>query len=234
MVTKYKIVYFGTWGYGYAGLRSLYSLTNVDILNVYTRWSENQIMYFNNVMEFCEANRIPYVNSSRDKMNKYDFENSVLSNNDVDFIVSCCYDRILSKSILEHPKYAAINIHPSLLPKYRGVKPLENAIVNNESYTGVTIHILKEEIDSGNILLQKGGIEIEESSTYKVLYNKQCEMITELIAKFFNNPLKYYDDQYEQSSKYISFAPRLNIIIEDNNTVKEIREKYKNQRLHSL
>src|SRR3990172_4050960 len=72
-----------------------------------------------------------------------------------DVIVSVNYLFLIEKDIIELPKKIAINFHGSLLPKYRGRTPHVWAIINNESETGVTAHVIDEECDSGAILAQK-------------------------------------------------------------------------------
>ena len=69
-----------------------------------------------------------------------------------DFIVLAAYGKIIPKSILRIPSKAAINVHPSLLPKYRGASPISTAILNGDKLTGVTIINMNEKIDEGDIL----------------------------------------------------------------------------------
>ena len=85
-----------------------------------------------------------------------------------DLVVCAGYKSIISEDILL--KKTVINTHPSLLPKHRGVKPLENAIVKNERITGITFHELTQKLDAGEILLQDDSIIINSANTYKYLY----------------------------------------------------------------
>lgn len=71
---------------------------------------------------------------------------------DIDLIVVGFYGKILQKKILEVPKYGALNVHPSLLPKYRGPTPIQSTILNGETRTGVTIIAMDEKVDHGSIL----------------------------------------------------------------------------------
>ena len=72
-----------------------------------------------------------------------------------DLTVVAAYGRILPEDILEAPKYGSINVHSSLLPKYRGAAPINWAILNGEETTGVTIMYMAKELDAGDIILQK-------------------------------------------------------------------------------
>lgn len=72
-----------------------------------------------------------------------------------DLIILAAYGQIIPKSILNIPKFKSINIHPSLLPKYRGASPIQNAILNGDKKTGVSIYIMDEKMDHGPILKKK-------------------------------------------------------------------------------
>ena len=77
----------------------------------------------------------------------------------------------MPKNIISLAKIGALNIHPSLLPKYRGRYSLPHAIFNNEKYTGITIHWIGSSIDNGKIIKQKR-IKITKNDTSETLYKK--------------------------------------------------------------
>ena len=81
------------------------------------------------------------------------------------FVVAA-FGQILPKEILDMPKYGCINIHASLLPKYRGAAPIQHAILNGETESGVTIMQMAEGLDTGDMLL-KGALPIGENETAK-------------------------------------------------------------------
>ena len=81
-----------------------------------------------------------------------------------DMIITCAYGQIIPEEILKYPKFGCINVHGSLLPKYRGGAPIHHAIMNGESETGVTIMYMDTKMDSGDIISQKS-IEIKYFST---------------------------------------------------------------------
>jgi methionyl-tRNA formyltransferase len=87
-------------------------------------------------------------------------ENQVLFSYDLksgnyDLFIVASYGKILTKEILALPKHGTLNIHPSILPKYRGATPLQSAILNGDTETGVSIMLLDEEMDHGQILISK-------------------------------------------------------------------------------
>jgi len=77
-----------------------------------------------------------------------------LYNSEWDFFVVASYGKILSKKVLELPKHGCINIHPSLLPKFRGPSPYVSAILADERQTGVTVMLMTEKMDAGPVLAQ--------------------------------------------------------------------------------
>lgn len=88
-----------------------------------------------------------------------------------DIIVTAAYGKILPQEILSLPKIACLNIHASLLPKYRGAAPIQWSIINGDKVTGITIMKMDEGMDTGDIILQKE-ISIEDNETYGTLYEK--------------------------------------------------------------
>ncbi|MFP8487491.1 methionyl-tRNA formyltransferase [Gracilimonas sp. Q87] len=90
--------------------------------------------------------------------------------------------RILPDHILEIPEIGSVNLHASLLPKYRGAAPIHWAIMNGEKETGCTIFFLDEKVDTGNILLQKS-TEIGQNETTGELYGRLRDMGSELILE---------------------------------------------------
>lgn len=222
----YNILYFGIWGYGYYGLKALNELKNVNIVNVFSKWdTENKESHMNKVCNYCLKHEIPITNSDKQILSKNDFKKIIMGYPNIDFIVSCCFDRIFSNEILEKPKIASLNIHPSLLPKFRGVKPLENAILT-EKETGVTMHLLTEKLDAGDILIKVGGILIELEKSYENLYNEQGNLIIKLIKSFFSDPFHFLENKSKQNKNMVTLAPRLPFSISDNDTVQDIRYKY--------
>jgi methionyl-tRNA formyltransferase len=104
-----------------------------------------------------------------------------------DLIIVAAYGRILPTAILTLPQYGCINVHASLLPKYRGAGPIQWAIANGEAETGVTIMQISEQMDAGDILLQKAVL-ITPTDTGGSLHNKLAwlgaEALQEAISLF--------------------------------------------------
>lgn len=101
---------------------------------------------------------------------------------EADIFVVAAFGQILSQEILEMPKYGCINIHASLLPKYRGASPIQYAILNGDDVTGVTIMQMNEGMDTGDILTMKA-IPVEKNDTGGSLFEKLSVLGANLLIK---------------------------------------------------
>ncbi|MBE5881451.1 MAG: methionyl-tRNA formyltransferase [Lachnospiraceae bacterium] len=101
---------------------------------------------------------------------------------EADLFVVAAFGQILSKEILTMPKYGCVNIHASLLPKYRGAAPIQWSIIDGEKETGVTIMQMDEGLDTGDILTQKI-VPISDDDTGESLFDKLCEAGSELLLE---------------------------------------------------
>jgi methionyl-tRNA formyltransferase len=99
-----------------------------------------------------------------------------------DLLVLASYGRILPRSLLELPRLGALNVHPSLLPKYRGATPIQTALSDGETETGVSIMLMDEGLDTGDIVLQRQ-VAIEPSEAYGELHDRLAEIGAELLAR---------------------------------------------------
>lgn len=101
---------------------------------------------------------------------------------EADIFVVAAFGQILSKEILTMPKYGCINIHASLLPKYRGASPIQWAVLNGEEVSGVTIMQMDEGIDTGDILMQET-VTLDAKETGESLFDKLALCGADLIVK---------------------------------------------------
>tara|TARA_Y100000766_G_scaffold284390_1_gene302761 strand:- start:1447 stop:2364 length:918 start_codon:yes stop_codon:yes gene_type:complete len=112
---------------------------------------------------------------------------------DPDYIFSIYYRQILPKSLLSLAKFSAINIHPSLLPNYRGPVPTAWIIENGEKHFGITIHLMDDGIDTGDILIQEKYLILKNETGFE-LYTRGMELGFNLLRKHFssiiNNKIK--------------------------------------------
>lgn len=155
-----KIVFFGLNQYGEAHLMELIDKRYNVILVVVPQQNRTKKIY-----SICKKENIPLFS--------YDGKKNKLINQlkeiKPELIVVASFPYILPKEIINLPKFGAINIHPSLLPKYRGAHPVQWAIINDERHTGVTIHYLSEKIDAGDIIYQQAVTVINEDNILSLL-----------------------------------------------------------------
>lgn len=94
-----------------------------------------------------------------------------LRRKDAEIYVIVAYGKIIPAQVFSIPVYKSINLHPSLLPKYRGAAPMQWALINGESVTGITVQVINERMDAGDILMQKS-ISLGIDTTFEDLYKK--------------------------------------------------------------
>jgi len=127
----------------------------------------------------------------------------------VDFIVVVAYGQILNKKILEHPKNSCINLHASILPKYRGAAPINWVIINGERETGLTTMLMGEGLDTGDILKVKK-IEVDDKMNagklHDVLKDLGGDLLIETMVGMESNKII----PKKQNNREASYAPMLN------------------------
>lgn len=117
--------------------------------------------------------------------------------------IVCQYGLIIPKNIIDTPAHGSINVHPSLLPKYRGASPIQSAIINGETKTGVTIMLMDEKMDHGDILMQQE-LEIAPNDTFPTLHDKLLEiakpMIVDTAQKWVEQKTKPTPQNHDQAT----------------------------------
>ncbi|PLV59247.1 methionyl-tRNA formyltransferase [Thermotoga sp. KOL6] len=151
----------------------------------------------------AEEYKIPCIQpESINKKEALDFLQVVVP--DVILVVS--YGKILGKKVLSLPKYGCYNVHPSLLPKYRGASPIQRALENGEKKTGVTIYRMVKELDAGPIALQEE-VDIDPFETFDHLERKLIELSKKMVLEFFEKLKKGKIELREQDHSQATYAP---------------------------
>ena len=136
-----------------------------------------------------------------------DFKNienlKLLKNLELDFIIVFSFGLILPKEVLEIPKYGCINIHASLLPKWRGASPVQHALMNNDKVTGYTFIIMSKKLDEGKIVY-KEKINIDMTDNYATLLGKiitlASKVLVSKIEDLSNNIIKPQEQNHSEAS----------------------------------
>lgn len=123
-----------------------------------------------------------------------------------DLIVTCAYGQIIPKEVLDIPKYGSINVHGSLLPKYRGGAPIQRAIMAGDDETGITIMYMDEGMDSGDMILKKS-IPIDIEDNIDSLNAKLAILGSELLLKVLPQVVDGTAPRIKQNERDVTFAP---------------------------
>ena len=169
-----KIIYMGTPQFAVAPLQKLIN-SNHEIVAVVTQPDKpvgrSKQLQMCPVKKLALENNIPVYQFNKIRIDGVETINNITA----DIIVTCAYGQILNSEILFAKKYGVINIHGSLLPKYRGASPIQSAIINGEEKTGITILKSDIGIDDGDIIL-KTELNIFTNETYGELANRLSDL----------------------------------------------------------
>lgn len=125
-----------------------------------------------------------------------------------DVIVVVAYGKILPKSILEVPSRGCINVHGSLLPKYRGAAPIQWSVINGDDVTGITTMYMNEGLDTGDIILQKS-LKIGPDETSGELFDRLCGVGADLLVETMDMIESGSITRTKQIDELSSYAPML-------------------------
>jgi len=125
-----------------------------------------------------------------------------------DVIVVVAYGQILPESLLHIPKFGCINVHASLLPKYRGAAPIQWAILQGETETGITTMLMDQGMDTGDLLLQKN-VAIDKEDTAGTLHDKLSQIGAELLLQTLQHAAKGTITLIPQNHDAATYAPLL-------------------------
>jgi methionyl-tRNA formyltransferase len=178
---KLPIVFMGTSELSEVILSALIE-NNYNIVGVFTKPDKKigreQEITAPLVKKLAESHKIPVFQPK-----KFDFEAvEVLKKLKPDLVIVAAYGKIIPKAALEIPGFGFINVHVSLLPKYRGPSPIQNALLNGETQTGITIMLMDEGVDTGDILGQKI-VEIAPSDNTETLTKKLSDTSAGFLLK---------------------------------------------------
>ncbi len=126
----------------------------------------------------------------------------------VDLIIVGTWRERISKQTFIIPKIATVNVHPSLLPKYRGPNPYLQTILHGEKYSGVTLHLMNESYDCGAILKQEK-VEILDSDTSNELREKSVRVARNLVCEFLQDLDNRILTPVAQDERYASYYPNI-------------------------
>ncbi len=201
-----KILFVGIPDMAYVCLDGLL-MSGVNIVGVLGPKKNHPTFYdFKSFIKHKKLNYIDY-----EKLDDVSLINNVRDLN-ADIAVVCSFNYKIPKILLNSVKGGFINIHPSLLPKYRGPNPYSAIILNGEKEAGVTIHYMDEEFDTGDIIHQKK-INISDYETMGTLFNRTNILAVEMLLEVLK---KYEDTELPRIKQPSGIFPKGEIIPEQN------------------
>ncbi|MCD7890018.1 MAG: methionyl-tRNA formyltransferase [Oscillospiraceae bacterium] len=205
-----NIVFMGTPSFAIPSLEALIE-NGHTVSAVFTQTDKpkgrgNKIA-FSPVKEYAFAHDIPVYqpNSLKKEISEY---LPILEELNPDMIVVAAYGKILPVEILNLPKYGCINVHGSLLPKYRGAAPIQWTVLNGDEFGGITTMQMAEGLDTGDMLLSEK-VAVRENETASELYDRLSYVGASLLIKTIDGLVKGEITPVKQNEAEASYAPML-------------------------
>jgi methionyl-tRNA formyltransferase len=183
---KPRLMFMGTPDFAVPALKALID-NGYDILAVVTQpdrpKGRGRKLSATPVKQLAQKNGLEVIQPEKISSKKFYDQ---LKDYSPDLIIVVAFGQILTRSLLDIPKWGIINIHASLLPKYRGAAPIQRAILNNETVTGLTIMHMDEGLDKGDILFQEE-LEILENEHSGSLHDRLASMSGGMLVDFLRS-----------------------------------------------
>ena len=206
---KIKILFMGTPEFSCPGLQSLINEKEFEVVAVFTQADKKvgrkQEIQMPAVKKLALKYNIPIFQA-----NKIKDEVENIKNIAPDLIVVIAYGKIIPQSILDIPKYSCINVHGSLLPKYRGASCLNAPILNGDKETGITIMKMEAGLDTGPILRQFK-IELDDKETLENLHDKLSNLAKDNLVNTLKDWIEGKIEEQKQDdskSSYVSIIKK--------------------------
>lgn len=168
----------------------------------------------------CLSNRIEVIRTNNVNSNEVKHKLVVVS---PELCVICHFEKLIHSSMLSIPEYGFINVHPSLLPNYRGMAPQHWPIINGEKKTGITVHYVDEMADTGDIIVQRE-IDITDDMYVSDLQKKWIEHYKTIVLEAINciDKEKQTVKQKEMQGSYYGKLKADQCVISKNMTIKDV------------
>lgn len=209
MVENLRIVFMGTPEFAACSLEKLI-MEKFNVIGCFTNQDKpsgrGMKLKCSQVKDVAIKNNIEVYQPKKLRNNDEVLE--ILKKWDPNLIVVVAYGKILPKEVLEYPKYGCINVHGSLLPKYRGSAPIQWSIINGEEKTGITTMFMDEGMDTGNMLL-KSEVDINDNDNFETLHDKLKDVGASLLIKTLNKLQDGTLEQLKQDDILATYAPMI-------------------------
>lgn len=211
-----KVVFMGTPDFAVPILEKL--ITDTEVLLVVTQPDKvrgrNNKISFSPIKEIAVKNNIEVFQPEKIKQ---DYQTIIDKNPDI--IITAAYGQIIPEELLFFTKYKAINVHASLLPKYRGGAPINRAIENGEKYLGITIMYMDKLMDNGDMISQRK-IELKEEDNFDTMNKKLSILGRDLLMDTLPSIINSTNERIKQKEEDVTIIKLLNkeeLLIDFNN-----------------
>jgi len=203
-----NVIFMGTPKFSLPALKELIK-NNFNILSIYTqppkKSKRGQKINISPIEEFVKKKEL---NLKTPSSLKNDEEFKFFKNLSPDLAVVVAYGQIIPKNFLEIPKFGFVNIHASLLPRWRGAAPIQRAIMNGDKKIGVSIMKIEEKLDSGPVLSSKE-IELNQNSTYGEIEKKLSVLGADLLVETLKNFVNKKIELKKQEDSKVTYAKKI-------------------------
>ena len=207
MTNKLKTIFMGTPEFAVPSLEALKD--KVELITVVTQpdrpRGRGHKLLPSPVKVWALDNSIPLLQPERIKTDEF---TSKLEELKPDLIVVVAFGQILSQRILDLPKYGCINVHASLLPRYRGAAPIEWSLINGETKTGITTMMMDAGLDTGDMLVKRE-IAIDEDMILPELREKLMQLGAEALNETIDKLVDGTLERHKQDNSLSNYAPML-------------------------
>jgi methionyl-tRNA formyltransferase len=208
-MTPLRIAFMGTPELAAASLRALIACADVRVAGVVTQPDQPKgrglKLQPSPVKEVALREKLPVLQPQRAREENFIKELSALA---PELIAVAAYGQILPKAILDLPRFGCLNVHTSLLPKYRGAAPIQHAVLNGDSETGVTIIKMDVGLDTGDILAQER-TPIDGSDNSQTLHDRLAEMGANLLVRSIADFVSGKIQPSPQPAEGVTYAPKI-------------------------
>lgn len=213
---KFRVAFFGTPDFAVPVLEALMDIPEITMVTVVTQPDKpigrKQVVTSTPVKKVAEKYQVPVCQPDRIKSVKFE---KCARDVDLDIAIVVAYGKIIPQKLLDIPKQGWINIHGSLLPKYRGASPIQAAILSGEKETGVTLMKIDEGLDTGDIISQKK-IPIDSTDNFESLHDKLSHLGADLMKESL---LDYLNGKIKSKPQDNSIATKTAIIKKDDGKI---------------
>lgn len=218
-----KILFMGTPDFAVPSLKILHE--KHEIIGVFTKVDKPNLrggkIKFVPVKEFAIENGIPVYQPNSVKTEE---TLNIIKELNPDLIVVVAYGKILPQALIDIPKFGVINVHSSILPKYRGAAPIHAAIISGDKETGVTIMYIAEELDAGDMIMV-GKTEITEEDNLGTLHDRLAiigaETLSEAVELIFEGKAPRTAQEHEKAT-FVKTIKKEETRVDWNKTSEEI------------